>query len=149
MTDKPTLGVHLELQNPVGYMSLAVDVRRKVEDELLAGVAALVPASLQQFWADPANLQIPITTIDGVSSYTLEDINELMVEQTASLAAAGLTLATAIKASCRMDEPCHSDRLRRGFLLNGSAWVLTGYGGTPAQGYSADVSLEFQYAGGQ
>jgi hypothetical protein len=149
MTEKPTLGVHLELQNPEAYMGLQVDVRRKVEDELLAGVAALIPASLQQSWLNPANLPIPITTIDGVSSYTLEDINHLMVEQTAGLAVAGLTLVAAIKATCRMDQPCHSDRVRRGFLLHGQPWLLTGYGGTPSQGYSAAVSLEFEYAGGQ
>jgi hypothetical protein len=149
MTEKHTLGVHLELQNSQAYMSLAVDVRRGVEDELLAGVAALIPAALQQSWLNPANLPIPITTIGGVSSYTLDAINTLMADQTASLAEAGLTLAAPIAASCRTGEPCHSDRLRRGFLLRGQPWILTGYGGDPAQAYTAAVSLEFEYAGGQ
>ncbi len=149
MTEKHTLGVHLELQDPQAYMSLQVNERRKVEDELLAGVAALIPAALQQSWLNPANLPIPITTIDGVSSYTLQDINRLMAEQTAGLAAAGLTLAAAISATCRTGEPCHSDRLRRAFLLHGDPWILTGYGGEPAHAYSAAVSLEFEYAGGQ
>lgn len=146
MSETHTLAVHIEHHAPAAYMALPLNTRRAVEQSLLAQVTARVPKAVQEQWQDPANLDIQPATVDGVTSFTLDAIHSLL-NKTAHELGADVTLAAAVKASCRFCAPYHCDRVCRELLLDGAPWVISAEAvpGDATTRFSATVGLEFEF----
>lgn len=146
MSETHTLAVHIEHHAPAAYMALPLGARRAVEQALLAQVAQRIPKATQTDWQDPDNLDIEPTTVDGVTSFTLQAIHDLL-NKTAQELGADVSLAAAVKASCRYCVPYHCDRVCRDILVNGAPWVVSAEAvpGDATTLFSATVGLEFEF----
>lgn len=146
MSETHSLAVRIEHHDPSAYMALAVDVRRSVEVALLNQIAAQIPLTVQDQWLDPANLDIQPVTVNGVTSFTLSAIDDLFNKVLSDIGPQ-LTVSTTLHTSCRHCEPYHCDRVCRGLLLNGLAWVVSMeiIPGDESTRMSATAALEFEF----
>lgn len=148
MSDQHQLVVHLRLHDPAGYMGLAVDVRRAVETALLARVEAVISLAKQAQWQDPANLDIQPQTVNGVTSFTLAAIQELLSTEAAGLGQ-DYGVDEALTVGCRYCGDYHCDGVRQELTFEDEPWVV--YGDTPtspSQRFYATVGLEFVFPSG-
>ena len=146
MSETHSLAVRIEHHNPAAYMALALDVRRAVEIELLGQVAQHIPKSTQEDWLDPANLDIQPTTVNGVTTFSMQAIDTLFGKVLNELGAQFATSA-AVRTSCRHCQPYHCDRVCRDLVLDGAPWTVSteAVAGDASTLVSATVGLEFEF----
>jgi len=144
MSETHTLAIRIVHQDPAAFMALAVDVRRQVEVNFLNQVAAVVPQTTQEDWLDPANLAISAVTVNGVTSFTLDDIMELFSTELANLNA-DLSVGGSTDSNCRFCAPNHCDRTCANVLIDDKDWELTATVPGTQTSLSARVWIEFEF----